>query len=135
MIKSKNIMRHPKNESGYYELFAWEPRGKEVKDYMWHRCAVGSKEDMLWVMKVMIATIISITGGRVGERMMKPEEFLFIIAQYLILSPDNIPIPIPQLCEIKCPHEREKKDDDKFEVVLEMLDKFPLFNVQYEGRL
>ncbi len=121
------IKKHPKNNSNYHELWCW--RLKSKRDYDWVLCGRGSKEQMLWVMKVMMAMLISITGPP-----KRPEEFLYLVAQYLVLSPDNKPVPIPQLCEIKSPFQIEK-GTSQVDIVLEMLDKMPPIEVCYEGRL
>lgn len=122
--RRKDILEHPINISGLYELF-----GFNYDDQKWRRLAQGPKETMLWGVKVCLGLIVTFAGMP-----SKYEEFLAWYASYLVLSPENEIVPI-KWHEIE-PIE-DTPSDPNFEKLLEKLGNLipPTTEITYEGRL
>jgi len=122
--RPKDVLKHPINISGLYELF-----GFNYNDQKWRRLAQGPKETMLWGVKFCLGTIVELAGMPSSL-----EEFLAQYASYLVLSPDNEIVPIKW-------HEIEPIEgipsDPNFEKLLEKLGNVIPTDAQitYEGRL
>ena len=116
-----------KNDTDFYLLYLHDYTAGAKNP--WVLGGEGTKDQMLWAMKVLIEVSLHF-GGPPRDH----AAFIKMLAKFLILSPDNEIVDIPDLKEIKPWNSSIELDDDSRKI-MDMLDKIPHYEIKYDSRV
>jgi len=124
---NKNEFDELNNTTEWHQLYGWEhfidPKKKPT---IWSLLAQGTKEQMLWVMKVHIKMMLCY-----GRGVKRYEEVLALFASYLILTPENEALEIPAFKDIN-PWSPDITLDEQTEHNMRLLDQLPKLHIIYK---